>query len=116
MIPTHKQLELAAKATGYQLEDIKGVLHRWVDSETGMGGCWLPWQPVTDKSDSRDLEVECKISLLWSNELVRADSHRGIDTFAYYKDYNNDKGLATMWAVFLCAVAIGEAMADGRSL
>jgi hypothetical protein len=110
MKATREQLELAAKAAGYKL-----FFHERAGyaPQPSIGG--KVWNPVADKSDSFDLMVACKISLLWGDGIVRADSHRGIDTFAFYKDHNNDKGLATMAAVFLCAVAIGEAMVDGRS-
>jgi hypothetical protein len=116
MTPTREQLEFAAKAAGLESNDDTGEMLYWFHSEDTMGGGWGAWNPITDKSDSFDLMVACKISLLWGNELVRADSHRGIDTFAYYADHNNDKGLATMWAVFLCAVEIGKSLANGRAM
>jgi hypothetical protein len=108
MMPTREQLELAAKAAGLT------VLPDYVDGVGIMiiGPVGRPeyWEPTTSKSEIFDLMVACKISLLWGDGIVRADSHRGIDTFAFYKDHNNDKGLATMWAVFLCAVELGRAM------
>jgi hypothetical protein len=111
---TKQQLELAANAAGYQLEEIRGVLKRWVDSKTGMGGGWLPWHPVTDKSDSFDLMVACGILPFWSELHCSCVVNRGkrgdLFNMVNYKDHNNDKGLATMWAVFLCAVEIGRAM------
>ena len=91
MTPTREQLELAAKAAGYKPNI---------------------WYPVTDKSDSFDLMVACGIELMYFDDHVSAHSDflMGISFCVDLKEHNNDKGLATMWAVFLCAVEIGRAM------
>ena len=107
MTPTREQLELAAKVVGIEI-------HHWFDNDpritipepTDLTVKYRTWQPVTDKSDNRDLELACEIELKFFSPLgIKAN-----DAWFYYKDYNNDKGLATMWAVFLCAVEIGRAM------
>jgi hypothetical protein len=110
MTPTHKQLKLAAKAAGI-------IIHHWSE-HTGTPFVvyseheFHAWQPVTNKSDSRDLEVACEIEINFGLRGVWAtveDERRG-SKVQFYSDHNNDKGLATCAAVFLCAVEVGRAM------
>jgi hypothetical protein len=109
MTPTREQLELAAKAAGIVIED-------WNDANSpmyrGARGDWHVWRPATDKSDSRDLEVACEIELRYGRLGVWATAKQGTiaSEVQYYEDHNNDKGLATCAAVFLCVVEIGRAM------
>jgi hypothetical protein len=106
IIATREQLDLAAKAAGI-------VIRHWISN----GPCviisepsakyeqYKRWLPVTSKSDSFDLMVACEIELRYFDSCVT------VGCFSVpYKDYNNDKGLATCAAVFLCAVEIGRAM------
>jgi hypothetical protein len=106
MTPTREQLELAAKASGI-------VIHHWFGDDPRIAMAkpnskdekyrtWLPWK---DKSDSFDLMVACEIELKYFDSCVTSACFS-----VPYKDHNNDKGLATMWAVFLCAVEIGRDM------
>ena len=94
MTPTREQLELAAKAAGMNQTE-----------------SWLAynWQPTTFKSDSFDLMVTCDIEPEFFDNCVTATAC-GVMWDEWLKDHNNDKQLATMWAVFLCAVEIGRAM------
>ena len=107
MTPTREQLELAAKAAG-----IEGW---WTGSDycyryIGNPNVPIPWQPWEYKPDSFDLMVaiggghiayfQGKIHFYTEDEMA----------CVALADHNNDKGLATMWAVFLCAVEIGRAM------
>jgi hypothetical protein len=110
MTPTREQLELAAKAVGltyYGYDVHKGLqLDKPYDIRHIT---W--WNPVTTKSDSFDLMVACGIHSDFSNEdLVFCSywGHHHVKT--HLSKYNNDKGLATMWAVFLCAVEIGRGL------
>ena len=108
MTPTREQLELAAKVAGLTVLD---------EYTEGPGIMVLSpiygrdyWDPTTDKSDSRDLEVACEIELRYGLRGVWAiaNDERSESEVQFYSDHNNDKGLATMWAVFLCAVEIGR--------
>ena len=105
MNPTREQLELAAKAAG-----IKGW---WSGScycygYNGNQNVPIPWQPWEHKPDSFDLMVACRIEPEFFDNCVTATA-LGVMWDEWLKDHNNDKGLATMWAVFLCAVEIGRA-------
>ena len=103
MTPTRKQLELAAKAAG--IKGFAGARGFWFIAEQRY------WKPVTDKSDSRDLMVACEIELAFGDEEeVQAFGGNNSYAFAKIEDYNNDKGLATCAAVFLCAVEIGRSL------
>lgn len=107
MTPTREQLELAAKAAGLkEFGFMGGCLTHVVNNQ------FVYWQPTTSKSDSRDLEVACEIELRYGLRGVWAiaNDERSESEVQFYSDHNNDKGLATMWAVFLCAVEIGRAM------
>jgi hypothetical protein len=112
MTPTREQLELAAKAAGI-------VIHHWISNEpcviisepNAKYEQYKRWLPVTDKSDSFDLMVACEIEPMFHSNGVSALSGGDIATQPFfYADHNNDKRLATMTAVFLCAVEIGRAM------
>ena len=121
MTPTREQLELAAKALGLT------VLGEY-DESSGIvvlspieGQAY--WNPVTDKSDSFDLMFTCGIRPYWTNseffdgsDYCAATTRHLESGIVLYKDHNNDKGLATMWAVFLCAVEIGKSLANGRAM
>jgi hypothetical protein len=109
MTPTREQLELAAKAAGIT------VLPDYVDGVGIMiiGPVGRPeyWEPTTSKSEIFDLMVAIGVESSFST----SDNYFFCYSGKYYgcaniKDHNNDKGLATMWAVFLCAVEIGRAM------
>jgi hypothetical protein len=110
MIATKEQLELAAKAAGYKLSWFR---REGFEPQPTIGDG--AWHPTTDKSDSFDLMVACGISVSFEpeNDLVTAT-----DTYSWEyssidikpEHNNNDKGLATMAAVFLCAVEIGRGM------
>jgi hypothetical protein len=107
MTPTKEQLELAAKAAGYKLSWFR---REGFEPQPTIGdGAWLP---VTSKSDSFDLMVTCGIELMYFDDHVSAHSDflMGISFCVEYKDHNNDKGLATMQAVFLCDVEIGRSL------
>ena len=114
MTPTREQLELAAKAAGLESNDDTGEMLYWFHSEDTMGGGWGAWNPVTDKSDSFDLMVTCGIEVKYYKEHVLANylvnNKLPCMAVTFYKDHNNDKGLAIMWAVFLCAVEIGRSL------
>jgi hypothetical protein len=107
LTPTREQLELAAKAAGlkyYGYDVHKGLqLDKPYDIRHIT---W--WNPITSKSDSRDLEVACEIDIGNGHSYVYTSYDDLYGTLVYYKDYNNDKGLATCAAVFLCAVEIGR--------
>ena len=104
MIPTREQLELAAKAAGLTLKDCT------CKKELKCVETNKHWNPTTSKSDSFDLMVACGIEPMFHDTAVSALSGSDFHTEpVYYKDHNNEKGLATMWAVFLCAVEIGRA-------
>jgi hypothetical protein len=108
MTPTREQLELAAKAVGltyYGYDVHKGLqLDKPYDIRHIT---W--WNPVTTKSDSFDLMVVCGIEPMFHDCAVSALSGSDFHTEPVYW-LDQDKGLATMWAVFLCAVEIGRAM------
>ena len=116
MTPTREQLELAAKTVGFTLlgeyeESLGIVVLSPIEGQAY-------WNPVTDKSDSRDLEVACEIELRYGLRGVWAIANdgRSESEVQFYSDHNNNKGLATMWAVFLCAVELGKALANGRAM
>jgi hypothetical protein len=107
MKPTREQLELAAKAAGI-------VIDHWSE-HTGTPFVvyseheFHAWQPVTNKSDSFDLMVACGIEPMFHDCAVSALSGSDFHTDPVYW-LDQDKGLATMWAVFLCAVEIGRSL------
>jgi hypothetical protein len=111
MTPPRKQLELAAKAAGlkyYGYDVHKGLqLDKPYDIRHIT---W--WNPITSKSDSRDLEVACEIELKYGFHGVWASAKHGTiaSEVQFYADYNNDKGLATCAAVFMCAVEVGRSL------
>jgi hypothetical protein len=106
MTPTREQLELAAKAAGLLLK--WGNLNAaYVKNEDGV---LVRWNPTTSNSDSFDLMVACAIDLVFSKNVVTALCPYNSSGHAYFIHHNNDKQLATMWAVFLCAVELGRAM------
>ena len=105
----------AAKAAGIVIED-------WTHESNPMyrnaKGHWGVWRPVTDKSDSFDLMVACGIELAFGHEGEVQAFGANNRYYVYVKiaDHNNDKGLETMAAVFLCAVEIGKSLANGRAM
>jgi hypothetical protein len=111
--PTREQLELAAKVAGVtHIEYTNGY-----DGKYGLQLCdeigrhTRSWNPTTSKSDSFNLMVACGIEVAFDNVNGVVDTtHTTLNSYIFldYKDYNNDKGLATMWAVFLCAVELGR--------
>ena len=107
MTPTREQLEFAAKAAGI-------VIDHWSE-HTGTPFVvyseheFHVWQPVTNKSDSFNLMVACGMDVDAGGTIVFSVVGKAMAS-VHLKDYNDDKGLATMWAVFLCAVEIGRAM------
>jgi hypothetical protein len=112
--PAREQLELAAKAAGLFLK--WGNLNAaYVKNEDGV---LVRWNPTTSKPDSFDLMVACEIDIKHTESYVAAIATKAIRCSygIYYKDHNNDKGLATMWAVFLCAVEIGKSFTNGRAM
>lgn len=112
MTPTREQLELAAKAAGY--EHCKTYLippnfaADGILIKRGEGG-YRWWNPIASKSDSFDLEVDCEIEPMFHDTAVSALSGSDFHTAPVYW-LDHDKGLATMWAVFLCAVEIGRSL------
>ena len=110
MTPTREQLELAAKAAGKKLA-YEMYAPTWGFGKNGIklhDGSW--WHPVTSKTDSFDLMVACKMYVDTASNTIAFAAAGKTQVSAYLKDHNNDKELATMWAVFLCAVEIGRAM------
>jgi hypothetical protein len=106
MTPTREQLELAAKAAGLLLK--WGNLNAaYVKNEDGV---LVRWNPTTSSSDSFNLMVACEIDVGYGYAYMYASYDEKYCKTVYYKDHNNDKGLAIMWAVFLCAVELGRAM------
>jgi hypothetical protein len=107
MTPTREQLELAAKAAGLTLKDCT------CKKELKCVETNKHWNPTTSKSDSFDLMVAL---MARDFEIISNDKEVCVHCFyecrgsALLEDYNNDKGLATMWAVFLCAVEIGRSL------
>jgi hypothetical protein len=113
--PTREQIELAAKAVGLTYTMHNDVFEILETSADGQKQGFRPWQPVTSKSDSFDLMVAIDADIKRYTDGVRCvyRTHmlpKDIVGTAYYKDHNNDKGLATLWAVFLCAVEIGRSL------
>ena len=107
MTPTREQVELAAKAAGLTVLDEyaegPGIMVR-----SPIYGREY-WNPTSYKPDSFDLMVACGIEPLFYVTNVLCTKPVGFGR-AYYADHNNDKGLAIMWAVFLCAVEIGRSL------
>jgi hypothetical protein len=118
MTPTCEQLELAAKAAGIATHRLQTRYVTHDHYEDGRVDIIKPWNPVTDKSDSFDLMVACEIEPMYFDDCVLAQSDflMGISIYAYLKDHNNDKGLAIMWAMFLCAVELGKSFTNGRDM
>jgi len=108
MKPTREQLELAAKAAGIEIYLTKStpdrVFYRLDICEE--------WRPTEDKSESFELMVACGIDVEFNEAagIVYTEKHSCCIRVFVDEDYNNDKGLATMWAIFLCAVEIGGAV------
>jgi hypothetical protein len=110
MTPPRKQLELAAKAAG-----IEGW---WSGScycygYKGNQNVPIPWTPWETKYDSFNLMVALlarDFEIISNDKEVCVHCFYGCRGAALLEDHNNDKGLATMWAVFLCAVEVGRAM------
>jgi hypothetical protein len=111
--PTREQLELAAKAAGIVIEDWTEEGNPMYRNDKGHLGIWIP---TLDKYESFDLMVAIDANITVRGKYVFVNSGRHAAGVAFYKDHNNDKGLALCAAVFMCAVAIGEAMADGRAM
>jgi hypothetical protein len=100
-VPTREQLALAAKAAGMAIVPLsEGIWH----TEYGRF-----WHPTTNKSHSFDLMVACGIEPMFHDCAVSALSGSDFHTDPVYW-LDQDKGLATMWAVFLCAVEIGRSL------
>jgi len=113
MIATLIQLELAAKAAGHTTFHGSRTSKGGVHLEDG-GKVW-EWNPTTSKSDSFDLMVACGIEPMFHDCAVSALSGSDFHTDPVYW-LDQDKQLATMWAVFLCAVEIGKSLANGRAM
>ena len=115
MKPTREQVELAAKAAGLILNFTEEGLVFAHKKDCPVGDTVTrEWLPATNKSDSFDLMVACKIAPKIFDSIVIAQTlffakHQA-KTEAWFSDHNNDKSRATMWAIFLCAVEIGRAM------
>ena len=111
MTPTNEQLKLAAKAAGIAIHHWIGNEPRVVISEPNAKyEQYKRWLPVTDKSDSFDLRVAIDANIRVNGNYVLVNKGRHAAGVGFYEDHNNDKGLATMRAVFMCAVEIGRSL------
>jgi len=105
MKPTREQLELAAKAAGI---DVRAINQDSIFTEDENHQL-KRWKPTTSKSDSFDIMVACGIEPMFHDCAVSALSGSDFRTEPIYW-LDQDKGLATVWAIFLCAVEIGRGL------
>ena len=114
-----KMLEAAAKACGYG----ELIFCNGADDDGYDNGVWkytlrrdesgklLLWNPLSNHSDTAEMCANLGICTLWGNEFVEmmlSDDFNGTTTcFAHYKDHDNSRLKAWMYAAMMCAAKIG---------
>ena len=110
MTPTKEQMELAAKAAGYELSWL------WGEALIHVNDASISWSPLTSGDDSQRLQVKLRIDVEWRNEFcVSAFVADGgyvakMSHFENFDPTNQDDDMRSMReAIFLVAVEIGRA-------
>ena len=93
-------LELAAKAAGIELVDIKQRSDNPYSVASGK-----PWNPLTDDGDALRLAVKLGMDIGHVAGQVYAN-----DVFLFYCDYNHDPCVATRRAIVRAAAEVGKGM------
>jgi len=108
-----KMLEAAAKACGITLErEISGKKpHRLIEHESGEGHISVPWNPLTNPADTAEMCAKLRISVLYEHdpcEFLACFAHNSHDPeIAHYKDHDNSRMKAWMYAATMVCARIG---------
>lgn len=116
MTITRETLELAAKAAGCEIRDIRGVTY--INKTMLTNGDWWnakPWSPMIDDGDSARLRTDLSLNVDWDNDLgmvavLEKGEHISSGYFQNYADHNNDKHAALRYAALMVAAEIGRRM------
>lgn len=112
MTTEREQLELAAKACGYNVKFVIGKYAKddalglfMLDYETSNR---RSWNPLTDDGDCARMEAKLGIELTWFFDRVDALACDIATVVRYFKDHNNDKNAARRAASMAVAAEIGR--------
>lgn len=106
-----ERIELAAKAAGHRC-------FIYVDGVLYLGGglpgeAHLAWSPRDDDGDCARLEAALRLSLVWTEYMVRAETMpwgRNVSGMAVIEDHGGDRQAARRMATLRCAAEIGRTM------
>lgn len=108
-----KILEFAAKACGVELEPfIAGKKPcRLIEDESGEGYISVLWNPLPSPADCAEMCAEMRISVLYEHdpcEFLACFAHNSHDpVIAHYKDHDDSRLKAWMFAATMVAAKIG---------
>jgi hypothetical protein len=117
MTTERKQLELAARACGYELQwESDGTIQNRINRPTIPYECQgmisaTDWNPLKDDGDCARMEAELDIDVLWEINWVTSAVYTGDGTMCelrYFKDHNGDKNAARRAASVAVAAEIGR--------
>ena len=101
-----KMMECAAKACGYEILDWYGERYTAHDGEK-----LIAFNPLTNPGDTAEMCAKLRISVLYEHdpcEFLSCFAHNSHDPeIAYYKDHDNSRLKAWMFAATMVAAKIG---------
>jgi len=116
MTTERKQLELAARACGYELQwESDGTIQNRINRPTIPYECQgmisaTDWNPLTDDGDCARMEAALGIELTWFFDRVDALACDVAPVVEYFKDHAGDKNAARRAASVAVAAEIGRFM------
>jgi len=116
MSTERKQLELAARACGYELQwESDGTIQNRINRPTIPYECQgmisaTDWNPLKDDGDCARMEAALGIELTWFFDRVDALACDVAPVVEYFKDHAGDKNAARRAASVAVAAEIGRLM------
>ena len=105
MNPTREQMELAAKAAGYELSWL------WGEALIHVNDASISWNPLNNGDDSQRLQVKLRMTVSVGYNLAIAASDTTQNICKTFNPAIPDDDLRAMReAIFLVAMEIGRAM------